>query len=121
MSVPGCRRLTDESASERAHASWSRKGADSFTDATLEPPAAEMPPASEPRSKKVCSHIPRCPSVESPDHRAARVLVDHYEQGWSLLCNGVVLFTDNGELLPDGQAIARPASPHGIKVPAVTR
>ena len=30
----------------------------------------------------------------------------HPEQGWSLLCNGVVLFDDDGELLPDGRAVA---------------
>jgi hypothetical protein len=30
----------------------------------------------------------------------------HPEQGWSLLCNGVVLFEDTGELLPNGQVIA---------------
>jgi hypothetical protein len=29
----------------------------------------------------------------------------HPEQGWSLLCNGVVLFEDTGELLPDGKII----------------
>jgi hypothetical protein len=29
----------------------------------------------------------------------------HPEQGWSLLCNGVVLFEDTGELLPDGRAV----------------
>ncbi|MBB5966997.1 hypothetical protein FHS22_006299 [Planomonospora venezuelensis] len=29
----------------------------------------------------------------------------HPEQGWSLLCNGVVLFEDTGELLPDGGVI----------------
>jgi hypothetical protein len=28
------------------------------------------------------------------------------EQGWSLLCNGVLLFEDTGELLPDGKIIA---------------
>jgi hypothetical protein len=33
------------------------------------------------------------------------VVADHCEQGWSLLCNGVVLFTDAGELLPDGRAV----------------
>lgn len=27
------------------------------------------------------------------------------EQGWSLLCNGVLLFEDTGELLPDGKII----------------
>jgi hypothetical protein len=30
----------------------------------------------------------------------------HPEQGWSLLCNGVLLFEDTGELLPDGKIIA---------------
>jgi hypothetical protein len=33
-------------------------------------------------------------------------LAHHPEQGWSLLCNGVLLFEDTGELLPDGQIIA---------------
>ena len=28
----------------------------------------------------------------------------HPEQGWSLLCNGIVLFEDFGELLPNGQS-----------------
>ena len=28
------------------------------------------------------------------------------EQGWSLLCNGIVLFDDGGLLLPDGRAEA---------------
>jgi len=39
---------------------------------------------------------------------AARVMVSHPEQGWSLLCNGVVLFDDAGALLPGGQGIAPP-------------
>jgi hypothetical protein len=29
----------------------------------------------------------------------------HPEQGWSLLCNGVILFDDTGQLLPDGQMV----------------
>ncbi|MDQ0491499.1 hypothetical protein QO019_006396 [Streptomyces thermodiastaticus] len=33
-------------------------------------------------------------------------MAHHPEQGWSLLCNGVVLFEDTGELLPDGRIIA---------------
>jgi hypothetical protein len=33
------------------------------------------------------------------------VVSSHPEQGWSLLCNGVVLFDDGGELLPDGSAV----------------
>lgn len=36
---------------------------------------------------------------------AARVMVSHPEQGWSLLCNGVVLFDDAGALLPGGQQV----------------
>jgi hypothetical protein len=39
-------------------------------------------------------------------------MAHHPEQGWSLLCNGVLLFEDTGELLPDGQIIA-PHRPHG--------
>ena len=33
-------------------------------------------------------------------------MASHPEQGWSLLCNGVVLFEDTGELLPDGRVVA---------------
>jgi hypothetical protein len=53
----------------------------------------------------MCAHSPRCPSAEATDREAARVLSGHPEQGWSLLCNGVVLFDDTGELLPDGRTI----------------
>jgi hypothetical protein len=34
------------------------------------------------------------------------VLASFPEQGWSLLCNGVIIFEDTGELLPDGSSIA---------------
>jgi Family of unknown function (DUF5999) len=37
---------------------------------------------------------------------AAHVIAGHPEQGWSLLCNGIVLFGDGGLLLPDGRAEA---------------
>jgi hypothetical protein len=53
-----------------------------------------------------CQHDSPCPPPTAPDRDAAHVLVSHPEQGWSLLCNGVVLFEDTGELLPDGQSIA---------------
>jgi uncharacterized protein DUF5999 len=36
----------------------------------------------------------------------------HPEQGWGLLCNGVVVFDDNGELLPDGSSV----SAHGDRL-----
>ncbi|WP_331722850.1 DUF5999 family protein [Streptomyces canus] len=54
----------------------------------------------------MCTHAPHCPTADSADHEAAAVVASHPEQGWSLLCNGVLLFEDTGELLPDGRAIA---------------
>jgi hypothetical protein len=40
------------------------------------------------------------------DHDAARIVATFPEQGWSLLCNGVIVFEDTGELMPDGQLVA---------------
>ena len=53
----------------------------------------------------MCQHPIPCPSAESRDHEAAITVSAHPEQGWSLLCNGVVLFEDTGEILPTGQVI----------------
>jgi hypothetical protein len=53
----------------------------------------------------MCRHLLPCPSAEAADREAARVVASHPEQGWSLLCNGVLLFDDTGELLPDGRVI----------------
>ncbi|GAA3372464.1 hypothetical protein GCM10017744_104070 [Streptomyces antimycoticus] len=53
-----------------------------------------------------CPHTPTCPPATSSDREAAHLVAHHPEQGWSLLCNGVLLFEDTGELLPDGQVIA---------------
>jgi hypothetical protein len=57
---------------------------------------------------RTCEHRPQCPSAGAPDHEAARVVAAHPEQGWSLLCNGVIVFDDLGELLPDGRVLAPP-------------
>ncbi|MBW1603277.1 hypothetical protein JJV70_14440 [Streptomyces sp. JJ66] len=54
----------------------------------------------------MCQHKPTCPSADSADREAAHPVAHHPEQGWSLLCNGVLLFDDTGELLPDGRVIA---------------
>ncbi len=54
----------------------------------------------------MCPHTPRCPDPGGPDREAARTVVAHPEQGWSLLCNGIVIFEDTGELLPGGATIA---------------
>jgi hypothetical protein len=56
----------------------------------------------------MCQHRPQCPSATAEDHTAARVISAHPEQGWILLCNGVVVFDDTGELFPDGHTV----SPH---------
>ncbi|MCW2505924.1 MAG: hypothetical protein JWO79_4208 [Actinomycetia bacterium] len=49
----------------------------------------------------MCQHNPACPSPEGPDRAAARIRAAFPGQGWSLLCNGVVLFDDAGAILPD--------------------
>ncbi|HET7531125.1 MAG TPA: DUF5999 family protein [Mycobacteriales bacterium] len=53
----------------------------------------------------MCRHLPPCPSADAPDRDAAHAVARHPEQGWNLLCNGVVVFDDTGELLPDGRVI----------------
>lgn len=62
----------------------------------------------------MCQHQPPCPAADDPARDAARILFTHPEQGWSLLCNGVVLFDDTGQLLPDGSLITphRGPAPH---------
>lgn len=62
----------------------------------------------------MCRHQPPCPSADAADREAAHLTAFHPEQGWSLLCNGVLLFEDTGELLPDGQVIypLRPLGAH---------
>ena len=54
----------------------------------------------------MCQHQPPCPTADSADREAALLVAHHPEQGWSLLCNGVLLFEDTGELLPDGRIVA---------------
>lgn len=57
-------------------------------------------------SASLCTHTPTCPTADSSDREAAHVVAAHPEQGWSLLCNALVVFDDTGELLPDGQVVA---------------
>ena len=44
----------------------------------------------------MCSHEPQCPPAGDIARAAAHVIAGHPEQGWSLLCNGIVLFDDGG-------------------------
>ncbi|GAA3287451.1 MULTISPECIES: DUF5999 family protein [Dactylosporangium] len=64
----------------------------------------------------LCQHQPLCPTAEDTDREAARVAASHPEQGWSLLCNGVIVFEDTGELLPDCSVIEphRGYAPHTL-------
>jgi hypothetical protein len=70
--------------------------------------SATQPQAVRKLASPVCRHQPRCPGAMAPDRIAARAVASHPEQGWSLLCNGLVLFDDAGALLPQGQAVAPP-------------
>ena len=54
----------------------------------------------------LCQHLDPCPTADATDREAARIVATFHEQGWSLLCNGVVVFEDTGELLPDGRVVA---------------
>ena len=67
---------------------------------TIQPFRAARRPGEQP-----CTHLPRCPSALAHDRSGARTMASHPEQGWSLLCNGVVIFDDGGALLPDGRAV----------------
>jgi hypothetical protein len=67
----------------------------------------QLTPTEEPL---MCPHLPQCPTYDAPDRDAATTLAAHPVQGWSLLCNGVIVFEDTGELLPDGRCVA-PARP----------
>jgi hypothetical protein len=67
----------------------------------------------------MCHHHPVCPAADAPDRDAARVVASHPEQGWSLLCNGVVAFDDEGDLLPDGTMIAPQRRPMDDYMPAM--
>lgn len=68
----------------------------------------------------MCTHEPRCPSAAAPDHTAARVVARQDAQGWSVLCNKVVVFDDLGELLPDGTSVASPLRPAGHGAPRLS-
>ena len=53
------------------------------------------------RTTTICRHEPACPPPDAADRYRAHVLAAHPEQGWSLLCNGVIVFDDLGAVLPD--------------------
>ncbi|WP_256788494.1 MULTISPECIES: DUF5999 family protein [unclassified Frankia] len=68
-------------------------------------PAASAAPRAFPPPRRGCPHSPPCPAADGADRDAARVTSQHWDQGWSLLCNGVILFDDTGEILPTGRTV----------------
>jgi len=66
----------------------------------------------------MCQHQPKCPSADSPARQLAHTVAAHPEQGWTLLCNGVVVFDDLGELLP--ATTSRTTTPSPVLAAAVT-
>jgi len=56
--------------------------------------------AASPAGERACHHEPRCPSADALDRLAARIIADHPEQGWALLCNGIITFDDAAVLPP---------------------
>jgi hypothetical protein len=78
-------------------------------EATIMNPTKDAPTmdaASVLPTQRACEHRPACPTADASDREAAHLVASHPEQGWVLLCNGVVMFDDTGELLPDGRAVA---------------
>ena len=62
-------------------------------------------------SRRPVHHQPTCPAADGPTSPvAACTVAAHPEQGWSLLCNGVVLFDDGGYLLPATPFSTAPAA-----------
>jgi len=79
-------------------------------------PQVQIRPQPPDQRRAMCSHRPPCPPADRPDRDAAHTIAFHPEQGWSLLCNGVILFDDTGGLLPDGRVVS-PHRPTGIRRP----
>ena len=69
------------------------------------------------RRYTMCPHLPPCPAADRPDRTAARTVAFHPGQGWSLLCNGLIVFDDLGEILPDGRMVP-PHRPTHFRLPA---
>ncbi|GGN51542.1 hypothetical protein GCM10012285_41790 [Streptomyces kronopolitis] len=53
----------------------------------------------------MCPHTPPCPTSDATDAGAAHPVAVHFEQGWTLLCNAIVLFDDTGAIRPDLEVI----------------
>ncbi|MFI9804288.1 DUF5999 family protein [Streptomyces sp. NPDC052301] len=50
----------------------------------------------------MCSHSPSC---AGPGTLVRHPVAARPEQGWTLLCDGSIVFDDSGELHPDGRVV----------------
>ncbi|ARF73775.1 hypothetical protein B7C62_17005 [Kitasatospora albolonga] len=73
---------------------------------------SEPPVTASAGARTACDHIPPCPSADSTDWEAARVVGRDDGVGSARLCNGSVLFEDGGGLLPDGKILQPPGLAH---------
>jgi hypothetical protein len=112
-------RLADSTlASAQAHPEEAEMA--NILDATQVAVAGQSHGVPQPGSRSAtCGHVPACPPADRADREAARAVACHPEQGWSLLCNSVVLFDDTGQVLPDGRVVPpRRGSPHRMPAAA---
>lgn len=58
-----------------------------------------------------CHHTPRCPAVWQPDALDAVIIASRPEQGWHLLCNGIITFDDTGAIVGERVIAPRRAAP----------
>ncbi|MGW0702992.1 DUF5999 family protein [Streptomyces sp. NPDC002867] len=56
----------------------------------------------------MCTHEHPCPSATGSDREAAHVVQSDETLGWSLLCNGLVVFDTSGAQVPQG-CVVRPS------------
>ncbi|MFD4574388.1 DUF5999 family protein [Streptomyces sp. NPDC058417] len=64
----------------------------------------------------MCSHQTSTAADLRHGTAAAHVVAARPEQGWSLLCDGTIVFDDSGSLLPDGRIEA----PHRVAADRLT-
>lgn len=72
----------------------------------------------------LCTHVPNCPDAKAIDHDAARAITHDDNLNATVLCNGVIVFSDLGELVPEPDGtyhqvapIEAPAEHHKIRDP----
>jgi len=107
-----------KATSPKSTASWPRGTARRPLSGRCDMTTTQPLRAARQSGEQQCPHRPPCPRALAHDRSGARIRASHPEQGWSLLCNGVVIFDDGGALLPDGRAILPPPTRAHMVSPA---